>query len=83
MRAILAALLCLCACQSAAAEAIPLRYGQAYSERDRLSGGALTGAKAKQRRDDGTHESSLHAGRLRQGSASPDHRIAYRFGAKS
>src|SRR2546421_11875119 len=31
MRAILAALLCLCACQSAAAEAIPLRYGQAYS----------------------------------------------------
>ena len=31
MRAILAALLSLCACQSAAAEAIPLRYGQAYS----------------------------------------------------
>jgi ABC-type nitrate/sulfonate/bicarbonate transport system substrate-binding protein len=31
MRAILAALLCLCACQSAAAEAISLRYGQAYS----------------------------------------------------
>jgi ABC-type nitrate/sulfonate/bicarbonate transport system substrate-binding protein len=31
MRAILAALLCFCACQSAAAEAIPLRYGQAYS----------------------------------------------------
>jgi len=31
VRAILAALLCLCACQSAAAEAIPLRYGQAYS----------------------------------------------------
>jgi len=31
MRAILAALLSLCACQSASAEAIPLRYGQAYS----------------------------------------------------
>ena len=31
MRAILAALLCLCASQSAAGEAIPLRYGQAYS----------------------------------------------------
>lgn len=31
MRAILAALLCLWACQSAGAEAIPLRYGQAYS----------------------------------------------------
>jgi ABC-type nitrate/sulfonate/bicarbonate transport system substrate-binding protein len=31
MRAILTALLCLCACHSAAAEAIPLRYGQAYS----------------------------------------------------
>jgi ABC-type nitrate/sulfonate/bicarbonate transport system substrate-binding protein len=31
MRAILVALLCLCACQSAAAETIPLRYGQAYS----------------------------------------------------
>ena len=31
MSAILAALLCLCACQSAAGEAIPLRYGQAYS----------------------------------------------------
>ena len=31
MRAILAALLCLCACQSAAGQAIPLRYGQAYS----------------------------------------------------
>jgi ABC-type nitrate/sulfonate/bicarbonate transport system substrate-binding protein len=31
MRAILAALLCLCASQSAAGETIPLRYGQAYS----------------------------------------------------
>ena len=31
MRAIFAALLCLCACQSAAGQAIPLRYGQAYS----------------------------------------------------
>jgi len=31
MRAILAALLCLCACQNAAGQAIPLRYGQAYS----------------------------------------------------
>jgi len=31
MRAILAVLLWLCACHSAAGEAIPLRYGQAYS----------------------------------------------------
>jgi ABC-type nitrate/sulfonate/bicarbonate transport system substrate-binding protein len=31
MRAIIAALLCLCACQSAGGQAIPLRYGQAYS----------------------------------------------------
>ena len=31
MRAIIAALLCLCACQTAAGQAIPLRYGQAYS----------------------------------------------------
>ena len=31
MRAIIAALLCLCACQTAAGRAIPLRYGQAYS----------------------------------------------------
>src|SRR6476659_7757159 len=31
MRAILAALLCLCACQRAAGETIPLRYAQAYS----------------------------------------------------
>src|SRR5262244_4238043 len=31
MRAIIAALLCLCASQSAAGQAIPLRYGQAYS----------------------------------------------------
>ena len=64
-------------------DAAQRRIGLAVAERGRLGGGALTGAKAKQRRDDGTHESSLHAGRLRQGSASPDHRIAYRFGAKS
>src|SRR5215470_12679711 len=31
MRAIIAALLCFCASQSAAGQAIPLRYGQAYS----------------------------------------------------
>jgi ABC-type nitrate/sulfonate/bicarbonate transport system substrate-binding protein len=31
MRAIIAALLCLCACETAAGQAIPLRYGQAYS----------------------------------------------------
>jgi len=31
MRDIIAALLCLCACQTAAGQAIPLRYGQAYS----------------------------------------------------
>jgi ABC-type nitrate/sulfonate/bicarbonate transport system substrate-binding protein len=31
MRAIIAALFCLCACQTAAGQAIPLRYGQAYS----------------------------------------------------
>ena len=31
MRIIVAALLWLCACQAAAAQAIPLRYGQAYS----------------------------------------------------
>ena len=31
MRAIIAALLCLCASQSFAGQAIPLRYGQAYS----------------------------------------------------
>ncbi len=31
MRAIIAALLCFCACESAFGQAIPLRYGQAYS----------------------------------------------------
>ena len=31
MRAIIAALLCFCACESACGQAIPLRYGQAYS----------------------------------------------------
>src|SRR6266516_2086327 len=31
MRAIIAALLCFCACESASGQAIPLRYGQAYS----------------------------------------------------
>ena len=31
MRAIIAALLCFCACEGASAQAIPLRYGQAYS----------------------------------------------------
>jgi ABC-type nitrate/sulfonate/bicarbonate transport system substrate-binding protein len=31
MRAIIAALLCLCTCETAAGQAIPLRYGQAYS----------------------------------------------------
>jgi ABC-type nitrate/sulfonate/bicarbonate transport system substrate-binding protein len=31
MRAIIAVLLCLCACERASAQAIPLRYGQAYS----------------------------------------------------
>src|SRR5215475_10405227 len=31
MRAIIAALICFCACESACGQAIPLRYGQAYS----------------------------------------------------
>jgi ABC-type nitrate/sulfonate/bicarbonate transport system substrate-binding protein len=31
MRAIIAALLCFCACEGASAQATPLRYGQAYS----------------------------------------------------
>src|SRR5499426_104824 len=31
MRAIIAALMCFCACESASGQAIPLRYGQAYS----------------------------------------------------
>jgi len=31
MRAIIAALLCFCACENACGQAIPLRYGQAYS----------------------------------------------------
>jgi ABC-type nitrate/sulfonate/bicarbonate transport system substrate-binding protein len=31
MRAITAALICVCTCQAAAGQAIPLRYGQAYS----------------------------------------------------
>src|SRR4029450_1404109 len=31
MRAIIAALMCFCACENACGQAIPLRYGQAYS----------------------------------------------------
>ena len=31
MRAIIAALLCFCVCQTAAGQSVPLRYGQAYS----------------------------------------------------
>src|SRR5437870_8220671 len=31
MRAIIAALLCFCACESASGQAIPLRYAQAFS----------------------------------------------------
>src|SRR5262245_65544633 len=51
-------------------DAAQRRIGLTVAERDCLGGGALTGAKAKQCRDDGTHELSLHAGRLRQGPAS-------------